>query len=78
MNQERILNLAFVTSSGKKKTIGFSGAKEIDGSTGASVLALSNFIIQKNPIELSEGDRFVGLEKAYLEVREITPVNTNI
>ena len=78
MNQERILNIVFVTSSGKKKTIGFSGAKVIDGNTGAAVVALSNFIIQKNPIELPEGDRFVGLEKAYLEVKDITLVNTNI
>ena len=78
MEQERILNIVFVTSSGKKKTIGFSGAKEIDANTGAAVVALSNFIIQKNPIELPEGDRFVGLEKAYLEVIDITPVNTNI
>ena len=78
MEQERSLNIVFVTSSGKKKTIGFSGALEIDGNTGVSVLALSNFIIQKNPIELSEGDRFVGLEKAYLEVKDITLVNTNI
>lgn len=78
MDQERILNIVFVTSSGKKKTIGFSGAKEIDANTGAAVKALSNFIIQKNPIELPEGDRFVGLEKAYLEVIDITPVNTNI
>ena len=78
MEQERILNIVFVTSSGKKKTIGFSGAKEIDANTGAAVVALSNFIIQKNPIELPEGDRFVGLEKAYLEVKDITLVNTNI
>ena len=78
MEQERILNIVFVTSSGKKKTIGFSGAKEIDANTGAAVKALSDFIIQKNPIELPEGDRFVGLEKAYLEVIDITPVNTNI
>ena len=78
MEQERILNIVFVTSSGKKKTIGFSGAKEIDANTGVAVKALSNFIIQKNPIELPEGDRFVGLEKAYLEVKDITPINTNI
>lgn len=78
MEQERILNIVFVTSSGKKKTIGFSGAKEIDANTGAAVKALSDFIIQKNPIELPEGDRFVGLEKAYLEVKDITLVNTNI
>ena len=78
MEQERILNIVFVTSSGKKKTIGFSGAKEIDANTGVAVKALSNFIIQKNPIELPEGDRFVGLEKAYLEVKDITLVNTNI
>ncbi len=78
MEQERSLNIVFVTSSGKKKTIGFSGAKEIDANTGAAVKALSNFIIQKNPIELPEGDRFVGLEKAYLEVKDITLVNTNI
>ncbi len=78
MEQERSLNIVFVTSSGKKKTIGFSGAKEIDANTGAAVKALSDFIIQKNPIELPEGDRFVGLEKAYLEVKDITLVNTNI
>lgn len=78
MEQERSLNIVFVTSSGKKKTIGFSGAKEIDANTGAAVKALSNFIILKNPIELPEGDRFVGLEKAYLEVKDITLVNTNI
>ena len=78
MEQERILNIVFVTSSGKKKTIGFSGAKVIDANTGVAVKALSNFIIQKNPIELPEGDRFVGLEKAYLEVKDITLVNTNI
>ena len=78
MNQERSLNIVFVTSSGKKKTIGFNNAKVIDGNTGVAVKALSNFIIQKNPIELPECDKFVGLEKAYLEVKDITLVNTNI
>ncbi|WP_028830172.1 DUF2922 domain-containing protein [Proteocatella sphenisci] len=78
MDTERSINLVFITSSGKKKTITLSGSKSTDDVDPVDVLALSNFIIQKNPIELSQGDTFVGLDKAYIEEKQISNINMNI
>ena len=78
MDTERSLHLVFITSSGKKKNISLSGAKAKEDITPESILALSTFIIQKNPIELSQGDTFVGLDKAYIEEKQISNINMNI
>lgn len=76
MNEERTINLVFVTSTGAKKTISYKRAKETV--VAEDVVALSDFLIQKKILTYESGEELTGLYKAYLEAKTVTPININI
>jgi len=75
MAEQKSINLVFVTAQGKKKTISMNGCKAYQEITSKNVENLSNFIIGKNVIEMTNGDKLTGLHNAYVEEKTVTPIN---
>lgn len=75
MEKSRNIIMQFVTKIGKKKTFAIVGVKESDDDTAKHVKDLADFMIAKNVIELKDDDAFVGLDRAYIEEKTLTPIN---